>query len=66
MAKIYSEGKFVPKDDALAARFYKKASYHKRPDAMIEYGKMLLEGRGVNVNVNEGHMWIKKAEDLKL
>ena len=50
IARIHAEGLGVPKNEALAAQWYKRAAELNDVDGMFAYGVILAEGRGVEKN----------------
>lgn len=50
VARIHAEGLGVPKDEALAASWYKRAAELGDVNAAFAYGVMLAEGRGIEKN----------------
>lgn len=47
IARIYAEGLGVPRNDVLAAKWYKRAAELGDVDGIFAYGVILAEGRGV-------------------
>lgn len=50
IARIHAEGLGVPKDQGLAAQWYKRAAELGDVDGIFAYGVILAEGRGVEKN----------------
>ena len=58
---IYSEGKGVPRNNAQAAIWYRKAAEHGDDLAAATLGSMYLWGKGVPENYAEAMKWSLKA-----
>lgn len=59
-AVCLSLGVGVVRDDRQAALWLRKAA-DRIPNAQLWYGRMLIEGRGVNRDLAEGRKWIERA-----
>jgi hypothetical protein len=58
---MYSEGEGVPRDDAEAVRWYRRAAYQGSADGKYNLGVMYEQGRGVAQNHVEAYMWFDIA-----
>jgi len=61
LAERYQKGEGVPKNDAEAAKWYRKAAEQGVPDAQYTLGKMYGDGDGVPKNGAEAAKWYRKA-----
>lgn len=62
IARIHAEGLGVPKSEALAAQWYKRAAELGDVDGIFAYGVILAEGRGVEKNrAGAGEMFERAA-----
>jgi uncharacterized protein len=53
----------VPRDFVQAAEFFGKAAESGSVSAMVQYGKALLDGRGLAPNPRRGVEWLQRAAD---
>ena len=60
---MYFNGKGVAKDEAEAARWFRKAADQSIVDAQAELGWMYLYGRGVDKNDEAAAQWYRKAAE---
>jgi len=59
---MYEQGRGgITKDDAEAARWYRKAADQGNADAQTNLGIMYRDGRGVPQDQNEAALWFRKA-----
>lgn len=63
---IYAEGVGVPKDDAEAEKWYRKAAEQGFPEAQYNLGVMYEKGAGVRKNAKEAVKWFRKAAEQGL
>lgn len=64
LARIYYTGfEGVPRDDALARRFFGDAARAGHPQSQANYGFFLREGIGGPVEAEAGRDWLKRAAD---
>ena len=49
-----------------AAAMYKRAAKRHDPEAMVQYGRLLKEGKGVNYNEKKAVLYFKRAADMRL
>lgn len=61
LGEVYSLGRGVPKNSALAARWYGKAAHQGLPDAQYAYGLLHVRGLGLPINRAEGYNWLLLA-----
>ncbi len=64
-AVCLAEGVGIPRDDARAAYWFKRASTHV-VNAQYRYGRLLAEGRGVAQDFAEARLWLQQAADKNL
>ncbi len=60
---MYSQGRGVPQNYALAAAWYRKASEQNLPLAQMNLGAMYLAGRGVPRDEAQATAWFQMAAD---
>jgi hypothetical protein len=66
LAALYASGRGVAKNDAEAARWYRKAAEKGSSTAMSKLGDMYAQGRGVAKNDAEAARWYRwAAEEFK-
>ena len=58
---MYTEGKGVPQDDAVAVEWYRKAAEQGLADAQFALGFMYDEGKGVPQDDALAYMWFNLA-----
>jgi TonB family protein len=58
----YSEGRGVPKDDAEAVQWFRRAAKHGDPAAQYYIGVCYASGLGVKADSEEAAKWWRKAE----
>jgi TPR repeat protein len=58
---MHAEGRGVPRDDAAAVRWYRKAADQGDVDAQRSLGLMYATGRGVPRDDVEAWRWLRKA-----
>ncbi|MGB3400003.1 MAG: tetratricopeptide repeat protein [Candidatus Deferrimicrobiaceae bacterium] len=63
LADMYRKGEGVPKNDAEAAKWYRKAAEQGVPDAQVNLGLMQANGEGVPKNYGEAVEWYRKAAE---
>jgi hypothetical protein len=63
LAERYRTGEGVPKNDAEAAKWYRKAAEQGVPEAQANLGRMQANGQGVPRNYGEAVEWYQKAAD---
>jgi len=63
IAKFYSAGIGVRRDQAEAVTWYKKAALAGSTNGMLLYGDALATGNGTVRDPNEARSWLKKASD---
>ncbi|MGL4819604.1 MAG: tetratricopeptide repeat protein, partial [Bacilli bacterium] len=61
LAKLYEEGKFIDKDDALAFEWFTKAAEAGDHDAEVSLGLMYLNGVAVEKDLDEAEQWFQNA-----
>jgi TPR repeat protein len=62
IARMYAEGRGVPRNDATAVAWYRKAAEHYGP-AQVGLGFMYEKGRGVPQDYATAVSWYRKAAD---
>ncbi|MGA6994331.1 MAG: tetratricopeptide repeat protein [Candidatus Deferrimicrobiaceae bacterium] len=63
LAEMYRKGEGVPKNDAEAAKWYRKAAEQGVPEAQVNLGLMQANGQGVPKNYGEAVEWFSKAAE---
>jgi hypothetical protein len=63
LAELYSEGEFVPKDDAEAMKWYREAAENGYAGAQYYVGRRYDQGRGVPQDDIEALKWYRKAAE---
>jgi TPR repeat protein len=63
---LYAIGQGVPKDDAQAVKWYRKAAEQNLPQAQYELGLRYSNGNGVAKDSAEAAKWYRKAADQGL
>ena len=63
LAEKYQKGEGVPKNDAEAAKWYRKAAEQGNPDAQVNLGLMQANGEGGPRNYGEAVEWYRKAAE---
>jgi TPR repeat protein len=64
LGSMYRSGRWgIPKDQALAVKWWRKAAEAGEPIAACHLGGAYLYGRGVPVDVAEGVKWLTKAAE---
>jgi TPR repeat protein len=63
LAELYSEGRFVPRDDAEAMKWYRKAAENGHAKAQYRLANLYANGRGVPRDDAEAMQWYRKAAD---
>ncbi|MBM4393779.1 MAG: sel1 repeat family protein, partial [Deltaproteobacteria bacterium] len=63
---MYAKGEGVPKDDAEAVKWYRKAADQGLADAQYNLGVMYAVGKGVPKDDAEAVKWYRKAADQGL
>jgi TPR repeat protein len=58
---MYSQGRGVPRDDAQAVAWYRKAAEQNLPLGQMNLGAMYLTGRGVPKDEAQAMGWFQKA-----
>jgi uncharacterized protein len=58
---MYDNSKGVPKDDAQAAIWYRKAAEQGDANAQVALGEMYASGEGVPQDYGQAHMWFNLA-----
>jgi hypothetical protein len=61
LGALYADGKVVPKDDAQALRWYRKAADGGNPLAMVFVGFMYTNGTGVPKDQAEAVQWYQRS-----
>lgn len=61
IALMFANGDGVPKNDNMAAKWFRKAADEGHPPAQFALGEMYIKGVGVNQNSHQGIDWIQKA-----
>lgn len=61
LGEVYSLGRGVEKNNALAARWYGKAAYQGLPEAQYAYGLVHVRGLGLPINRAAGYRWLLLA-----
>ena len=61
LGRAYEQGKVLPQDDTLAAKWYRKAAEQGNREAQTNLGFLYREGRGVGKNKQESVKWYRKA-----
>ena len=61
LAKIYSQGKGVPRDKAQAERWYILAAKSGEPNLQYELGSLYYSGEGLPLSYKKAVKWIRKA-----
>jgi hypothetical protein len=64
VAKVYRDGKGVPRDYAKAFALFGKSAAQGNLEAMGGLAAMYILGRGTEVNGAEGVKWLRKAAEL--
>ena len=62
---MYATGRGVPRDDAEAARWYRRAAEQKHADAQFKLARMYATGRGVPRDDAEAARWYRRAAEQK-
>ena len=60
---MYADGRGVPRDDAQAVRWYRKAADQDYPPAQYSLGVMYANGRGVPRDDSHAMTWYRKAAE---
>jgi hypothetical protein len=63
LAELYSEGRFVPKDDAAAMKWYREAAENGYADAQYQVARLYDQGRDVPRDDVEALEWYRKAAE---
>ncbi|MGB7971655.1 MAG: tetratricopeptide repeat protein [Candidatus Deferrimicrobiaceae bacterium] len=63
LAERYQKGEGVPKNDAEAAKWYRKAAEQGVPDAQVNLGLMQANGQGGPRDYGEAVEWYRKAAE---
>ena len=63
LGTMYSNGLFVPKNDAVAIEWYRKAAEQGIPGAQLDLGFMYYNGQGVPQDYAEAVKWFRKAAE---
>jgi uncharacterized protein len=63
LAERYQKGEGVPKNDAEAAKWYRKAAEQGNPDAQVNLGLMQANGQGGPRDYGEAVEWYRKAAE---
>lgn len=63
LANMYRDGDGVRCDKVEAIRLYKMVIEEDYPSAMLSFGKMLLKGKGIQQNEEEGIKYIRMAAE---
>lgn len=58
IAILYAEGRLVPQDEALAARYYLQLAEHGDADAQREMAARCIQGRGVPQSAADAARWL--------
>jgi len=72
LARLYEDGRGVPRDLDQAATWYRKAADQTDPAAQLRLGILLSPGNGARTDVVEAHMWLNlsasrwKSEALRV
>ena len=66
LAEWYSDGRFVPRDNAEAMKWYRKAAEQGHPQAQYYLGDSYAKGRGVPKDDAEAMKWYRKAAEQGL
>jgi hypothetical protein len=61
---LYCTGKGVARDPVKGARCYARAAEAGLPLGMFNWGVMLANGQGVEIDVEAGRTWIDKAAKM--
>jgi len=61
LARAYESGLGVPKDDQLAARWYRRAAEQGDPEAENALGEKYLIGEGIERDKEEATKWFRKS-----
>jgi uncharacterized protein len=65
LGRAYEQGNKVPRNDELAAKWYRAAAEQGDASAQNDLGLMLMSGRGVEKDKAEAVKWYKKAARQK-
>jgi TonB family protein len=65
LAKMFEEGKDIPKDDAAAAKWYKQAADDGSAEGQVKYALMRAEGRGTAKDIGEAFQLLQRAAEQK-
>ena len=60
---MYFDGRSVPRDDAEAAKWFRKAADQEDAAAQYYLALMYRQGRGVTMDYAEAAKWYRKAAD---
>ena len=63
LGTMYANGLFVPKNDAVAIEWYRKAAEQGIPGAQLDLGFMYYNGQGVPQDYAEAVKWFRKAAE---
>ena len=63
IGSLYLNGNGVPKSEAKAAKWFKKAAELGHPESQYNYGLSLIDGWDSKYNKEEGVFWLKKSAD---
>ena len=60
---MYQEGKGVPRDDAIAAKWYRRAAEQGEVEAQTNLGALFHKGRGVAQDSAKAAKWYRRAAE---
>jgi len=63
IANMFAQGRGVPKNDMLAAKWYRKAATEGSAEAQYQLAQMYFDGRGVGKDSEQAEMWLRKSAD---
>jgi TPR repeat protein len=64
LGSVYEDGRGLAKDEAEAARWYRKAAERGNTYGMVALALMYDNGRGVAKDITEALKWYRKAAKL--
>ena len=64
LAKIYNSGILLPRDDAVALRWFSEAAQQGDVNSAFNLAQMFLGGEGTVVSYDKAYFWLRRARDL--
>ncbi|MDH5547193.1 MAG: sel1 repeat family protein [Gammaproteobacteria bacterium] len=61
---MFATGDGVPKNDVMAAKWFRKSADEGLPEAQFRLGEFYLSGTGLEKDIDQGMQWIRKAAKL--